>query len=112
MPYLHVCTNTIVHDHLHFLSICSTTVAKALGKPENYVMVELSDNRPMMFAASETPLAFLELKSLGLTADQTADLSATLCALMQQELAINADRIYIEFAAPERAMFGWNKGTF
>ena len=112
MPYLHVRTNTIVHDHLHFLSTCSTTVAKALGKPENYVMVELSDNRPMIFAASETPLAFLELKSLGLTADQTADLSATLCALIQQELAINADRIYIEFAAPERAMFGWNKGTF
>ena len=65
-----------------------------------------------MFAGSEAPLAFLELKSQGLSSDQTSDLSATLCALMQQELAINADRIYIEFAAPERAMFGWNKGTF
>jgi hypothetical protein len=31
---------------------------------------------------------------------------------MQQELAISEDRIYIEFASPERAMFGWNKGTF
>lgn len=112
MPYLHVRTNTIVHDHLHFMSVCSTTVAQALGKPEDYVMVEVSDNRSMMFAASEAPLAFMELKSLGLTSDQTADLSATLCSVMQQELAINADRIYIEFAAPERAMFGWNKGTF
>jgi hypothetical protein len=111
MPYLHVHTNSIVNDHVHFLSVCSTTVAKALGKPERYVMVEVSDNRPMMFAGSEAPLAFLELKSLGLTTGQTAEF-ATLCALMQQELAISADRIYIEFTAPERAMFGWNKGTF
>jgi len=112
MPYLHVRTNTIVNDHLHFLSVCSATVAQALGKPERYVMVEVSDNRSMMFAGSETPLAFLELKSLGLTTAQTADLSAILCALIQQELAVSADRVYIEFAAPERAMFGWNKGTF
>lgn len=112
MPYLHVRTNTIIHDHLQFMTVCSATVAQALGKPESYVMVEVSDNRAMMFAGSEVPLAFLEMKSLGLSSDQTAELSATLCALMQQELAINADRIYIEFAAPERAMFGWNKGTF
>ena len=112
MPYLHVHTNAIIHDHLHFLTVCSSTVARALGKPESYVMVELSDNRPMMFAGSEAPLAFLELKSLGLTTSQTSELSATLCALMQQELAISADRIYIEFSAPERTMFGWNKGTF
>ncbi len=112
MPYLHVRTNSIVHDHVHFLSLCSTTVAQVLGKPEDYVMVEVSDNRSMIFAGTEAPLAFLELKSLGLTTDRTAEISATLCALIQQELAINADRIYIEFAAPERAMFGWNKGTF
>jgi hypothetical protein len=112
MPYLHVRTNTVVNDHMHFLSVCSSTVAKALAKPESYVMVEVSDNRAMIFAGSKTPLAFLELKSLGLTTGQTAELSATLCALMQQELAISEDRIYIEFASPERAMFGWNKGTF
>jgi len=112
MPYLHVRTNTIVPDHARFLSVCSSTVAQALGKPESYVMVEISDNRPMMFAGTEAPLAFLEMKSLGLTSDQTAAMSATLCSLLQQELAINANRIYIEFAAPERAMFGWNKGTF
>jgi len=112
MPYLHVRTNTIIHDHLQFMTVCSAAVAQALGKPESYVMVEVSDNRAMMFSGSEAPLAFLELKSLGLMTSQTADISATLCALMQQELAINADRIYIEFAAPERAMFGWNKGTF
>ena len=112
MPYLHVHTNAIINDHLHFLTVCSSTVAKALGKPESYVMVEVSDNRSMMFAGTEAPLAFLALKSLGLSATQTENLSATLCALIQQELAINADRIYIEFTAPERAMFGWNKGTF
>jgi phenylpyruvate tautomerase PptA (4-oxalocrotonate tautomerase family) len=112
MPYLHVHTNVEVADKAAFLARCSAETAAALGKAESYVMVELSDNRPMMFAASQAPLAFLELKSLGLTSSQTADLSAALCALMRQQLAVSADRIYIEFAAPERAMFGWNGGTF
>ena len=112
MPYLHLHTNVTVNDSAALLRRCSSATAAALGKPESYVMIEISDRQPMLFAGSDAPLAFVELKSLGLSSSQTANLSATLCDLLQQELGIDAGRIYIEFAAPERAMFGWNGGTF
>ena len=112
MPYLHVHTNVAVADKADFLQQCSQTVATALGKPESYVMVELSDARPMLFAGVDAPLAFVELKSLGLPESRTAALSATICELLGELLAVPAGRIYIDFAAPKPAMFGWNGGTF
>jgi hypothetical protein len=112
MPCLLLHTNVCVADKAVFLSRCSSLVANALAKPESYVMIKLSDQQSMLFAGSDAPLAFLELKSLGLNTSQTSTLSAQLCAFMHDELSIDSARIYIEFSAPERAMFGWKGGTF
>jgi len=112
MPCLLLHTNVSVTDPSAFLKRCSALVASALGKPESYVMIKLADQQSMVFAGSDAPLAFLELKSLGLNNSQTSSLSAQLCAFMHDELNIESARIYIEFSAPERAMFGWKGGTF
>jgi len=112
MPCLLLHTNIEVTDKTFFLSRCSALVAEILAKPESYVMIELSDNKSMLFAGSDAPLAFLALKSLGLSTQQTATISAKLCDFLNTELGIDPARIYIEFTAPERAMFGWNGGTF
>ncbi len=112
MPVLIIHTNVDIADKPAFLARCSAETAAMLAKPESYVMVEVSDHRSMLFAGSDAPLAFVELKSLGLATDQTAALSAGLCALLHDELGIDSARIYIEFTAPERTMFGWNGGTF
>ncbi|MCF7821696.1 MAG: hypothetical protein K9M17_04560 [Mariprofundaceae bacterium] len=66
----------------------------------------------MLFAGNNEPLAYIELKSLGLTTAQTASLSENLCEFLSTELEVDPSRIYIEFASPEREMFGWNSGTF
>lgn len=112
MPILHIHTNTRIENQPHFLAQASTTVAESLGKPESYVMILLSDCKPMSFAATDEPTAFLELKSLGLNDTQTNDLSLKLCSFLEKTLNVDISRIYIEFSAPERAMFGWNKSTF
>ena len=112
MPCLLLQTNVDVADKIAFITRCSSLLAKALGKPESYVMINVSDNNPMLFAGSAAPLAYLELKSLGLNSAQAPELSAKLCNFMHHELGIDSARIYIEFAAPERAMFGWKGGTF
>ncbi len=112
MPYLHIHTNVAVDSHTDFLACCSREAASALGKPEGYVMVELSDGRSMFFAGSDQPLAFIELKSFGLSPADTANISENLSKLIHQQLEIDISRIYIEFEAPERAMFGWKGGTF
>ncbi len=101
-----------VADKDSFLTDASSLVASLLGKPESYVMIQLSDKQTMSFAGTSEPLAFCNLKSLGLTSGQTTKLSKQLSGFLHQSLAIDPSRVYIEFSAPERVMFGWNGGTF
>jgi len=114
MPYLSIRTNVMMDDagQKTLLKKASQTVASVLGKPESYVMVNLDSGNTMLFAGSDAPLAYLQLKSLGLPEARTSDFSQTLCELMQTELGIEPGRVYIEFAGPERHMWGWNRGTF
>jgi phenylpyruvate tautomerase len=112
MPVLSVHTNISMDDKAGLLKKASSTVSETLGKPEGYVMIRLSDNEAMSFAGNSDPLAYVELKSLGLSADQTTSLSEVICGFIEQNLSIDPARIYIEFSSPERSMFGWNKSTF
>ncbi len=114
MPYLKIQTNRSVGKERHagLLRKASETVGDALGKPERYIMVALEGGAPMLFAGSDAPVAYLELKSIGLPESKTATLSTALCNLVEDELDIPRDRIYIEFADAQRAMWGWNGGTF
>lgn len=114
MPYLKIQTNTPLTAEAAqaLLAKASRTVAGLLGKPENYVMVALEPPLPMLFTGSDAPLAYLELKSIGLPEGKTAALSKTLCELMEQETGVNKERVYIEFANAKGALWGWNGGTF
>lgn len=113
MPLLKIQTNISLKDdqQQQLLASASQKVAEALGKPERYVMVMLAPTAPMLFAGDDAPLAYLELKSIGLPEEKTADLSAMLCQLMADH-GIPAERVYIEFADAPRKMWGWNGGTF
>jgi len=114
MPYLNIQTNVKVSepDRSALLQAASRCVAGMLGKPESYVMVHLEAGRSMCFAGDDAPLAYLQLKSLGLPEAETGAFSQALCALIQTELGIGSERVYIEFSAPARHMWGWNGGTF
>ncbi len=112
MPVLSIHTNVSVKNNNALLKEASAIISQALGKPETYVMIRISDNENICFAGNNDPLAYVELTSLGLSSDQTTALSETICSFIQQNLNIDPARIYIKFSAPERAMFGWNSGTF
>ncbi|MEN8177035.1 MAG: phenylpyruvate tautomerase MIF-related protein [Pseudomonadota bacterium] len=114
MPVLKIQTNTELNpiDRSELLTQASATVATMLGKPERYVMVMLENNSDMVFSGSNTPLAYLELKSIGLPSDRTVEFSEALSNLLSEHLNIPADRVYIEFADAQRHMWGWNGGTF
>ncbi len=114
MPLLKIQTNKVVEPATAktLIADASTTVADLLGKPERYVMVSLEHNPAMLFGGSDDPLAYLELKSIGLPESQTADLSRSLSDLLNRALDLPANRIYIEFADAPRNMWGWNGGTF
>jgi phenylpyruvate tautomerase PptA (4-oxalocrotonate tautomerase family) len=114
MPYLCIQTNVSVSDNQSptLLKKISASVAEMLGKPESYVMVALESATPLVFGGSDQPAAYLQLKSLGLPESATEEFSRFLCELMQSELTIPVERIYIEFSGPQRHMWGWNNKTF
>jgi len=114
MPTLIIQTNVEVPAERRkvILEAASSLVAEQLGKPESYVMVLMQHNRDMLFGANGAPLAYLELKSLGLPEERAPELSAALCAFMERHFGISPARVYIEMASPPRHLFGWNGGTF
>jgi len=114
MPFLNIRTNQQLAESAakSLASKASARVAELLGKPEAYVMVSVETGANMLFAGSDEPLAYLELKSIGLPRSITASASQALCDLVAGETGVATNRIYIEFADAPRHMWGWNGGTF
>lgn len=114
MPLLSIETNQALDETQAntLITRASATTASLLGKPASYVMIRVTHNPNMMFGGNQDPLAYLELKSLGLPEDRTTELSRGLCDLMSDGLDIPAERIYIEFTNGTRHLWGWNGGTF
>lgn len=114
MPFIRVETNLpIPDDQAKALGAdLSALAARLLGKPEAYVMVHLHADQSMAFAGTDAPLAFVEVKSIGLPAAQTPELSASLSAFLKGRLGIPPDRTYIVFSSVPAELWGWNGTTF
>ena len=114
VPYLMIQTNLPLGKKAEraILKNASTLVAELLGKPESFVMIALQTDTTMLFAGSDDPVAFLELKSVGLPARKTKDLSESLCQLIEGHLGIPRDRVYVKFIDVKGAMWGWKGDTF
>ena len=112
MPLLKVQTNQEVADKKKIMKEATDLLSRVLSKPSQYIMVIIEDNVSMMFATSDLPLAYVELKSIGLPESHTPNISAELCRFLEDNIGVPQNRIYIEFADAKRNMFGWNGGTF
>ena len=113
MPYLKIMTNVATSDEevQSLLAECSQKLSTALNKSEDYIMLSHESQPQMMFAGSGDPLAYLELKSIGMTGEDTPALSEILAALLQERLGVPPNRIYIEFSASPRGLWGFNGRT-
>lgn len=112
MPLLDITSNTKIDNPQQVAELASALAANMLGKPESYVMVKIHSEQTLIFAGSNEPAAHVQLKSLGLPENSTADFSAQLCDFISSQLDINSARIYIEFISPQRHMWGWDRRTF
>jgi phenylpyruvate tautomerase PptA (4-oxalocrotonate tautomerase family) len=114
MPYLKIQTNLPLSRKAErtVLKTASALVAKELSKPEELVMLALQDDTHMLFAGSDDPVAFLELKAIGLSAKRTRKLSEALCRLIEDHLGIPPSRVYVKFIDVPRGMWGWKGDTF
>lgn len=113
MPSLTVHTNTddnqITNDLLKQLS---AVVAKAVGKPEQYVAVHVLGGQKLFFGGTNDPAALMEFMSMNLSANQTGDISKQIMVFFEEKFNIKSDRIYIKFINLPGNMIGYNKDTF
>lgn len=114
MPYLTVTSNQALspREEVDLAGELSCKCADWLGKSEAYVMVSVNSGASMTFGGSAEPLAFAELFSIGLSAEEGPRLSAALCGFLGQALGVSEERIYLNFHDAPRERWGWNGGTF
>jgi len=91
----------------------SRTVAEGTGKPEQYVMACVRDGVAMVMSGQGGPCALVSVKAIGgLGKAVNQGLAGKLTQLLQKELAISADRIYITFQELPATHWAWNGKTF
>ncbi|MBU6402582.1 MAG: hypothetical protein KGS61_19865 [Verrucomicrobia bacterium] len=114
MPLLKLETTVALSDEKRtaLLSALSKIVAETIGKPEPYVMVTIGPVAALM-SGKFGPAAFVELRSIGgLSGAVNRQLSAKVCKLLHEAVAIPADRVYLNFIDVASSHWGWNGATF
>ena len=115
MPYFTIETNKKI-DNGHANKIIkniSRFLSNLLGKDEKLFMISIKPGTQMLYGGSPDPLlAFVELKSIGLSKEQASKYSLPICEFIESEIGIRADRIYVDFTDIDPSMFAWNKATF
>ena len=112
MPFLKIETNIKIENKNDFLKKLSGLTATLTAKPEKWVMVSVIHNPDMLFGDKSDPLVYVEFKSIGLPEQKTGEISSRLMELLQKEIQVLPERIYIEFSNAKPEMWGWNNDTF
>ncbi|CAM2103202.1 macrophage migration inhibitory factor [Lepidochelys kempii] len=88
-------------------------LAKATGKPAQYIAVHIAADQLMSFGGSTDPCALCSLHSIGkIGGQQNKSYTKLLCDLLTKQLHIPADRVYINYYDMNAANVGWNGSTF
>jgi len=114
MPLLKLETTVAFSDaqRQQLLASLSKMVADTIGKPEQYVMVTISQAAISM-SGKPGDAAFVDIRSIGgLTEDVNRQLSQKICALLAQSLRVSQDRVYLNFSDVDGGNWGWNASTF
>ena len=114
MPLLKLETTVALSEEQrrNLLGSLSKAVASAIGKPEQYVMVSLSQSAVLM-SGKGGEAAFVDIRSIGgLNSEVNRKLSQQICKLLKDSLGIAPDRVYLNFTDVEAGNWGWNGSTF
>jgi phenylpyruvate tautomerase len=114
MPYLSIHTNANLAEvrQSELLAAASKIAALHLGKPEEYMMVSVTPVGHLIFGGSETPGAFLELRSIGVPDGKRNLLCAELIDLIASKCGIAKNRVYLVMVDVEAKLWGYDGKTF
>jgi phenylpyruvate tautomerase PptA (4-oxalocrotonate tautomerase family) len=114
MPLLNLETTVVLSEDKRkaLLVSLSKAVAETIGKPEQYVMVSVSQAAILM-SGNPGEAAFVDVRSIGgLSDDVNRRLSQKVCKLLNDSLGVPQNRIYLNFTDVEATNWGWNGSTF
>lgn len=95
MPHCIISTNVLTASKGLSKKV-ATVVAEALSKPPKYVMSTIKVDENLTFGISDAPAALVNLGFIGSTdVEKNNSVVASLTALLNAELNIDPDRIYI-----------------
>lgn len=114
MPYIKVSTTTTVSEPKmeEVKSALGQAIAVIPGKSERYLMVEISDNHHLWLQGkNDQPLAFVEVNILGKSTRSAYEaLTAEICKILQNILAIPGSGVYVKYSEIEH--WGFNGSNF
>jgi phenylpyruvate tautomerase len=114
MPLLKLETTVVLPEDKRkaLLTSLSKAVAGTIGKPEQYVMVTISE-AAMLMSGKPGAAAFVDIRSIGgLRGDVNRKLSEQICKLLGDSLGVSPDRVYLNFTNVQAGDWGWNGNTF
>jgi len=114
MPLLKLETTVVLSEDKRqaLLATLSKTIAETIGKPEQYVMVAMSQ-AAMQMSGNAGDAAFVDARSIGgLNDDVNRRLSQKICKLLNETLGVPQNRIYLNFTDVKASDWGWSGSTF
>ena len=113
MPFIHTRVNRPIDPETEkHLAAQFGQAVSALGKSENWLMLQFEDNCRMYFKGdSRKPLAFMNVKLYGRAgAAAYEEMTAQLTRILSDTLSIPADGIYVEYEETDH--WGWKGSNF
>ncbi|KAM4709772.1 macrophage migration inhibitory factor [Discoglossus pictus] len=114
MPIFAISTN-VSRDAVpeNLLSDLTQQLAKATGKPAEYIAVHIQTDQLMSFGGSTDPCAIGSLHSIGkIGGPQNKNYTKLLSETLTKHLHIPPERVYINYCDMNPANVGWNGSTF
>lgn len=114
MPYIRTTVSKELTDEKR--EAIKTKLGQAIalipGKSESWLMLSFEDNMKMYFRGDESEdYAYLEVSLFGSASDAAYDrLTAALSEIINEELGIGRENIYIKYEEAEH--WGWNGNNF
>jgi len=116
MPLIQLDTSCTLSDQDKRQSLAkmlSRLAAEGIGKPEQYVMACVHDNVAMTMSGSTGPCALVTVKSIGgLSKAVNQTLASKVGQMLQKELAIPQNLVYLTFEDVAPTHWAWNGKTF
>ena len=74
-------------------------------------MLSFCDGADMYFKGDDSPAAFVDVSVFGKSTDaQCENMTKEICKIMQEELSLPSDRVYIKYSGTNQ--WGWNNMNF